>query len=1020
MPINKAVGIDLGTTNSCVGVMNDTDSEVVLYRDRNGVRTTPSCVWYDAKKNLIVVGKRAFSKRGSAPPPVVSIKRCMGSTLLTALGTRAQLPDNLPDPLRKVLNETRDERLERFLGRIHDDDPAKQEEKRAQARKNPPLLWVLDQDKRLEEFLSTIKDPKRREALQAEPPLLWLPEEVSALILAEECRLIHETLNANEEGKSYDVDRAVVTVPAYFGATQMEATREASGLAGLGIQELLQEPTAAAIYYTWKQNLQDGVFLVFDLGGGTFDVSIIRKVMGEYEVPGIAGNNFVGGDDMDRMLAEWIRKCLQLEAAEEDEEYNFDFDPNDFDDELLLDNFVKLAEGAKKRLSLEHNMILRDSQIKDKNKRSVNVELEIERSMFSGMLRPWLIEKCIPKCYEALAKAKLRANISLCDVDAIFLVGGSTHVPVVLETVQEFLCQKDGADPLSDELVAAILDEVRGDDKPHTDRLAAEVKQMIRNGERAKCGEPLRDEPDLCVACGAAIQAGFHGIRLGSSEESSVSITILGAKGTPRENTPIKGQVVRRNGESCGGLVVRLSCRNQEVDDEADVDDDGYFVFKKVPLVPESKNLFDVTVHGLGGEQIGAADVTIEHSSSIPEPSTGGSRPTLSKAIKLEISKAGQRTKILKVILESGADLPAEEQYVFKVPARNEGIIVFPIYQGENELKKIRAVIDPTLPGGTPINFRISMSEDFLMRCQYQVGDGDLESAIVEPPPPVKPPTAEQVEAEMAQIESELTYKTPKEMVIFRHRSNRIQQTIETARHGGDEPKMISAFEDLQALKREVIRSADNLEPPWENVQKSVSDCRALVKEIRNSKPEYDADSAVRSLQVYHDAAAKAFNESEQEEYTEHTERIERFRESLVREFQSLDESGARLAGGGSERDPVAEARREVSTLSRVCTQFYSASSQFAEQLAERAENPPEDHDRGIYDNARGQCEKCAKDMAECSAELERLESLCVESPDEVMSRCQGVRVMLSRWQNFLQGMPDLIAGKVRGATVEE
>src|SRR5262249_30707799 len=112
------------------------------------------------------------------------------------------------------------------------------------------------------------------------------------------------------EGVETRVDRAVITVPAYFDAPQVEATRKAGELAGLGVVGILQEPTAAAIYHTFKHKIEGGNFLVYDLGGGTFDVSILRCVAGEYQVLAIDGDNYLGGDDFDRRFAEKLRKDL--------------------------------------------------------------------------------------------------------------------------------------------------------------------------------------------------------------------------------------------------------------------------------------------------------------------------------------------------------------------------------------------------------------------------------------------------------------------------------------------------------------------------------------------------------------------------------------------------------------------------------------------------------------------------------------------------------------------------------------
>ena len=137
------------------------------------------------------------------------------------------------------------------------------------------------------------------------------PEEVSAKILAELRARMQESLGGKApKGVEVKVARAVITVPAYFDAPQIEATRRAGAMAGLDVLGILQEPTSAAIYHTWKSRLGDGNFLVYDLGGGTFDVSVLRCVGGEYQVLAIDGDNYLGGDDLDRRYAETLRAGL--------------------------------------------------------------------------------------------------------------------------------------------------------------------------------------------------------------------------------------------------------------------------------------------------------------------------------------------------------------------------------------------------------------------------------------------------------------------------------------------------------------------------------------------------------------------------------------------------------------------------------------------------------------------------------------------------------------------------------------
>src|SRR5437764_2589767 len=230
--ISKAVGIDLGTTNSAVAVMKPNDTEIVIHSDPTKRETTPSCVVKDPRSGQVVVGKKAFMRIGTRPIPIRSIKREMGRQVSVALTNE------------KVT-----------------------------------------------------------------------PEQVSAHILREMKQQIEEDVaRFGTDSATWIVDRAIVTVPAYFDQPQIEATRRAAEMAGLQILELLHQPTAAACYHCWQTGTQDGVFLVYDCGGGTFDVSVLRCTAGAFEVLGISGNNRLGGDDIDTLLAEELQKRLLQEG----------------------------------------------------------------------------------------------------------------------------------------------------------------------------------------------------------------------------------------------------------------------------------------------------------------------------------------------------------------------------------------------------------------------------------------------------------------------------------------------------------------------------------------------------------------------------------------------------------------------------------------------------------------------------------------------------------------------------------
>ncbi len=224
MKIRKTVGIDLGTTNSVIALLDPTNGTLLAARDEQGRRTFPSVVGFDLDRECIVSGRAALALRGAGQD------------------------DDLTLPLSSV---------KRFMGL-------------------EKLFHVGPED--------------------------MTPEQVSARILM----LLNERMNLTLNDARQSLDSAIITMPAYFNHNQIEATRRAGDLAGYQVVELLHEPTAAAIYYSWIENHGDATYLVYDLGGGTFDVSIIRRRLDDYEVLSVSGDPFLGGDDFDRLLASYL------------------------------------------------------------------------------------------------------------------------------------------------------------------------------------------------------------------------------------------------------------------------------------------------------------------------------------------------------------------------------------------------------------------------------------------------------------------------------------------------------------------------------------------------------------------------------------------------------------------------------------------------------------------------------------------------------------------------------------------
>ena len=351
--MTKAVGIDLGTTNSVVAAIDEGQPWVIP--DESGELILPSCVGLSESGKLLV-GWAALRQYAAAPERTVkSIKRQMGADHQTALGERA-----------------------------------------------------------------------------------YRPQEISAIIL--------RTLKQRAEAALGEaVDQAVITVPAYFTDAQRQATKEAGEIAGFEVLQILNEPTAAALTYDFRTEETEKV-LVYDLGGGTFDVSIVEITGDVTEVLASHGNNRLGGDDFDRRLQRHLldvfRQTHGVAAP---------------DDETTQVRLLRAAEQAKIALSEHTFTTVREPFLASQGKTALHLEVELSRQTFEELLEP-MLKETLEAIDRALADAEMKAS----DLDRVILVGGSTRIPLVREKVQAHLGQ-------------VPIDSI---------------------------------QPDLCVALGAALQAG--------------------------------------------------------------------------------------------------------------------------------------------------------------------------------------------------------------------------------------------------------------------------------------------------------------------------------------------------------------------------------------------------------------------------------------------------------------------------------------------------------------------------------
>ncbi len=342
--MGKTIGIDLGTTNSCVAVYEGGEAKVIA--NPEGERTTPSVVAF--KKGDIIVGGAAKRQMVVNPDTIRSIKRLMGTN-------------------KKVKANGKE----------------------------------------------------------------YTPEEVSAMILGD--------LKKTAEGYLGEkVTKAVITVPAYFNDAQRQATKNAGKIAGLEVERIINEPTAAALAYGLDKQENTQTVLVYDLGGGTFDVSILELGDGVFEVKSTSGNNHLGGDDYDQRIVDYL-------VDEINKEHNIDISS----DKMAMQRLQDAAEKAKKDLSGMSTTQISLPFLAQGDDGVINFELSLTRAKFEELTND-LTESTLEPVRKALKDAKLKAS----DIDKVLLVGGSTRIPKVQELIKKELGKEPSKGVNPDEVVA--------------------------------------------------------------------------------------------------------------------------------------------------------------------------------------------------------------------------------------------------------------------------------------------------------------------------------------------------------------------------------------------------------------------------------------------------------------------------------------------------------------------------------------------------------------------------------------
>ncbi|MCE2502870.1 MAG: molecular chaperone DnaK [Chlorobi bacterium] len=366
--MGKIIGIDLGTTNSVVAVMEGSSPTVIA--NSEGGRTTPSVV--------------AFTKSGD---------RLVG---------QAAKRQAVTNPKNTIYS------IKRFMGRTHNE--VKEEEK----------------------MISYEVVPGENDSVRVKiDDRLYSPPEISAMTL-------QKTKQTAEDYLGQKVAEAVITVPAYFNDSQRQATKDAGEIAGLEVKRIINEPTAAALAYGLDKKGQDQKIAVYDLGGGTFDISILELGDGVFEVKSTNGDTHLGGDNFDQRLVDYIA-----------EEFKKDEGIDLRDDPMALQRLRETSEKAKIELSSQMQTDVNLPFITATQKGPKHLNLNITRAKFEQLCE-YLFKRTVEPCEKALQDAGMTPN----DIDEVILVGGSTRIPKIQQIVKDFFGKEPNKGVNPDEVVA--------------------------------------------------------------------------------------------------------------------------------------------------------------------------------------------------------------------------------------------------------------------------------------------------------------------------------------------------------------------------------------------------------------------------------------------------------------------------------------------------------------------------------------------------------------------------------------
>ncbi|MCZ8120213.1 MAG: molecular chaperone DnaK [Microcystis sp. LE18-22.4A] len=586
--MGKVIGIDLGTTNSCVAVLEG--GQPIIVPNSEGGRTTPSIVGFGKGQRLVgqLAKRQAVT---NAENTVYSIKRFIG-------------------------RRWQDTEVERGRVAYHCQ----------RGRDDTVNIKIRDRE--------------------------FTPQEISAMIL--------QKLKADAEAYLGEpINEAVITVPAYFTDAQRQATKDAGIIAGLEVLRIINEPTAAALAYGLDKQNEDQHILVFDLGGGTFDVSILQLGKGVFEVKATAGNNHLGGDDFDNLLVRWLVENFQSQE-------NIDLSS----DRMAIQRLREAAEKAKIELSSLMTTSINLPFIAADETGPKHLELELTRAKFEELTRE-LVEKTLEPVQQSLKDSELQPS----DINRVILVGGSTRIPAVQQLISRFFS-------------------------------AGQIDRSVN--------------PDEAVALGAAIQAGVLAgevadVLLLDVTPLSLGIETLGEVFTKiiDRNTTIptsRSQVFSTAAD--GQTSVEIHVLQGERAMSRDNKTLGKFLLTGIPPaprgMPQIEVAFEIDVNGI--LKVAASDQGTGKEQSILISHTGGLKPNEIEKMRLEAEKYAEfdRSRLQMIDIRHQSD---SLFYSYEVTLRENSELVAPDIRQLADQKRQQLEIALRDPSLSPEKLKTTLEE---------------------------------------------------------------------------------------------------------------------------------------------------------------------------------------------------------------------------------------------------------------------------------------------------------------------